>query len=140
MKIKNFAKIEYFTEFELTKHEGEHSRLNFSASILDNVSENFFTCTGKEISVTTEDNEPIFFGRVESVEVENNFGASRVYASCVSLSIKTDEEEKVRIFHNPEKKISDVLNTSRLSLESADLKISEKLSDLKYLPVILQNQ
>ena len=104
MQIKNFAKIEYLTEFELTKHEGEHSRLNFSASILDSTTENFFTCAGKEISVTTDDNEPIFFGRVESVEVENNFGASRVYVSCVSLSIKSDEDCKTRIFHNPDKK------------------------------------
>ncbi|MBR6012746.1 MAG: hypothetical protein IK062_03060 [Selenomonadaceae bacterium] len=140
MQIKNFSKIEYFTEFELTKHEGEHSRLNFSASILENTAKSFLNCAGKEISVTTEDNEPIFFGRVESVEVENNFGASRIYASCVSLSIKADEEEKTRIFHNSDKKISDVLNTSRLSLESADLKLSEKISALKYSPVILQNQ
>ena len=124
MQIKNFAKTEYLTEFELIKHEGEHSRLNFSASILDSAT----------------DNEPIFFGRVESVEVENNFGASRIYVTCVSLSIKTDEEFKTRIFHNPDKKISDVLSTSRLSLESADLKLSEKFSALKYSPVILQNQ
>lgn len=140
MQIKNFAKIEYLIEFELAKHEGSHSRLNFSASILDSAAEIFFACTGKEISVTTDDNEPIFFGRVETVEVENNFGASRVYVSCVSLSIKTDEEKKTRIFHNPEKKFSDVLNTSRLSLESAELKLSKKISSLKNSSVILQNQ
>ena len=74
------------------------------------------------------------------MEIENNFGASRIYVTCVSLSIKTDEEFKTRIFHNPDKKISDVLSTSRLSLESADLKLSEKFSALKYSPVILQNQ
>ena len=50
MQIKNFAKIEYLTEFELLKHEGSHSRLNFSASILENAAENFFVCAGKEIS------------------------------------------------------------------------------------------
>ena len=60
--------------------------------------------------------------------------------SCVSLSIKTDEEEKTRIFHNPEKNFSDVLNTSRLSLKSAELKLSEKISSLKNSSVILQNQ
>lgn len=140
MKINNFAKIEYLTEFELTKHEGEHSRLKFSASISDNSPEIFFACAGKQISVTTDDNEPIFFGHVESVEVENSVGASRVYASCVSLSIKSDEERKTRIFHNPEKNLSDVLSTSRLSLESSTIKLSEKISALKYSPVIFQNQ
>ena len=139
MQIKNFAKIEYLTKFELTKHEGEHSRLNFAASITDGAADKFLAFTGKNISVTTEDNAPIFFGRVESVEVENSFGASRVFASCVSLSILEDEEIKTRIFHNPDKKFSDVLNPARLSLKS-NLKLAEDFSNLKYPPVILQNQ
>ena len=43
-------------------------------------------------------------------------------------------------FTIPIKKISDVLSTSRLSLESADLKLAEKFSAIKYPQVILQNQ
>ncbi len=140
MQIKNFAQIECITEFELTKHEGEHSRLNFAASINDGAEEKFLACTGKIISVMNDDNAPIFFGRAESVEVENTIGAARVFVSCVSNSITADEEIKTRIFHNPEKKFSDVLNTARLALQNANLKLSEDFSALKYLPVILQNQ
>ncbi len=139
MQIKNFAAIEYVTEFELTKHAGEHSRLNFVASISDGAADKFLAFTGKNISVTTEDNAPIFFGRVESVEVENCVGAARVFAACVSLSILEDEEIKTRIFHNPDKKFSDVLNPARLSLKS-NLKVATDFSNLKYSPVILQNQ
>ena len=79
MLIKNFAKTEFLTAFALTKHAGEHSRLNFSASIVETAAENCLGCTGKIISVTTDDNVPIFFGRVESVEVENSFRSSEVH-------------------------------------------------------------
>ena len=140
MQIKNFAQIEGITEFELTKHEGRHSRLNFAALISEGAAEKFLAFTGKNISVTTDDNAPIFFGRVESVEVENSLGASKVFAECVSFSISEDEEEKTRIFHNPEKKFSDVLSTARLSLKNSNLKLSADFAALKYLPVILQNQ
>ena len=140
MQIKNFAKIEYLTAFELTKHEGEHSRLNFSASIAEGAAEICLSCLGKTISIATDDNAPIFFGRVESVEVKDLFDAARVNVSCVSLSILADEDFRTRIFHNPDKKISDVLNDSRLSLETCGLKISGDFAGLKYSPVVLQNQ
>lgn len=140
MKIKNFAPIEYITDFELTKHEGEHSSLNFTASISDVAAEKFLACTGKTISVTTDDNAPIFLGRVETVEVEKLIGAARVFVSCISLSVTADEDEKTRIFHNPDKKISDVLSTARLNLLPAELKVAKEFSALKYSPVILQNQ
>lgn len=139
MLIKNFAKTEFLTAFALTKHAGEHSRLNFSASIVETAAENCLGCTGKIISVTTDDNVPIFFGRVESVEVENSFRSSEVHVSCVSLSVLTDENPKTRIFHDPDKKISDVLNNSRLALESCALKLSADFAALKYPRVILQN-
>ncbi len=140
MKIKNFAPIEHITDFELTKHEGEHSFLNFTASISDVATEKFLACTGKTISVTTDDNAPIFFGRVETVEVEKLIGAARVFVSCISLSVTADEDAKTRIFHNSDKKISDVLSTARLNLSPADLKVAKEFSALKYSPVILQNQ
>ena len=92
MQIKNFAQIEGITEFELTKHEGKHSRLNFAALISEGAAEKFLAFTGKNISVTTDNNAPIFFGRVESVEVENLLGASKVFAECVSSSISEDGE------------------------------------------------
>lgn len=139
MQIKNFAKIEFLTGFELTKHANEHSHLNFSASIVETAAESCLDCAGKIISVTTNDNAPIFFGRVESVDVENSLGASKVHASCVSLSILSDENIKTRIFHNPDKKFSDVLSDSRLSLESCRLQLSADLAALKYPKVILQN-
>ena len=140
MQIKNFAKIEFLKTFELIKRVGEHSRLNFSASIVETAADNCLESTGKIISVTTDDNMPLFFGRVESVEVENFFGSSEINVSCVSLSILSDENFKTRIFHNPDKKISDVLSNSRLALESCNLKLSADVADLKYPNVILQNK
>lgn len=140
MQIKNFAKFEFLKTFELTKHTGEHSRLNFSASIAESAAESCLGCTGKIISVVTDDNIPIFFGRVEAVEVESSFVSSEIYVSCVSLSILTDEKIKTRIFHNPDKKLSEVLNVSRLSLENSTLKLSDELAAKKYSSVILQNQ
>ena len=140
MQIKNFPKIEFLTEFELTKHADEHSRLNFSASITDTATEKFFGRVGKIISVTTDDNTPVFFGRVEAVEAETSFGASRIRVSCVSLSILADEKPVTRIFHNPDKKISDVLSTERLSAENFDLKLADEFKSKKYSPVVLQNQ
>ena len=137
MQIKNFANIEHLTSFELTKHANKHSRLNFSASIAETATENCLECAGKIISVTTNDNTPIFFGRVEAVEVENSFGSAEVRASCVSLSILSDENIKTRIFHNPDKKISEVLN--RIDLESCCLQLSKSFGELKYPRVILQN-
>ena len=138
MQIKNFAKFEYLTAFELIKHEGDHSRLKFSASISEDLEEACLSCEGRIISVTFQ-NMPIFYGRVESVEVEHNYSRARVHVSCVSLSIITDEISKSRIFHNPEKKLSDVLDKSRLKLESCSLNLSSRLSSKKYEPVILQN-
>ena len=139
MLIKNFAKTEFLTAFALTKHAGEHSRLNFSASIVESAAESCLGCTGKIISVTTDDNVPIFFGRVESVEVESSFRSSEVHVSCVSLSVLSDEKPKTRIFHDPDKKISDVLSDSRLALESCNLKLSADFAAFKYPRVILQN-
>lgn len=139
MQINNFAKIEFLKAFELTKRTGEHSHLNFSASVVEMAAASCLECTGKIISVADEDNIPIFFGRVESVEVENSFVSSEIHVSCVSLSISADENAKSRIFHNPDKKLSDVLNTSRLALESCNLQLSSDIAELKYSHVILQN-
>lgn len=139
MQIKNFAQIEFLAEFELTKRVGEHSRLIFSAAVSENVAENAFAYVGKNISVATDDGIPIFFGRVETLELENSFGASRLKVSCVSLSILDDETPKSRIFHNPVQKISDVLNTKRLDLKNR-LKISDGNASKVYPHVILQNQ
>ena len=61
MQIKNFAKIEFIKTFELIKHANEHSRLKFSASIIETAAESCLGCTGKIISVATDDDAPIFF-------------------------------------------------------------------------------
>ena len=140
MQIKNFAKTQHLVEFNLTKRAGEHSRLNFTASITDDEEASCLACAGKKISVATSDSTPIFLGRVESVEVERTIGAAQVKASCVSLSALTDEKKKSRLFHNPDKKISDVLSKSRLALEECNLTVAENLAAKKYPQVILQNQ
>ena len=139
MQIKNFAKIEFIKTFELIKHANEHSRLKFSASIIETVAESCLGCTGKIISVTTNDNIPIFFGRVESVEVEKFFDSAEVQVECVSLSILSDENYKSRIFHDPDKKISDLLSTARLNLESCTLQVATTIGAPKYPRVVFQN-
>ncbi len=140
MQIKNFAELEYLTRFELIKHESQHSRLNFVASVAVGGEGNFFARVGEIISVSLDDGVTIFCGRVEAIELERAFNALRVHASCVSLSIETDEQLKTRIFHNPDKKISDVLEQSRLKLENCGLKLSDEISSKKYEGVLLQNQ
>ena len=140
MQIKNFAKLEYITAFELVKHECRHSHLNFTASVVEGGEGNFFACVGKIISVALDNGMPIFYGRVETVEIEKAFNAMRVHVSCVSLSIATDEQTKTRIFHAPDKNISDVLNQSRLALEQCGLKVSNELGAKKYDGAVLQNQ
>lgn len=139
MQIKNFAKIEYLIDFELTKHEGQHSHLRFTASIEDNTEESCLACVGNTISVIAG-KLPIFYGRVEVVEVERTVNAVRAYVSCISLSISTDEKSKTRIFHNPDKKIADVIDKSRLSLENCELRLNSEFSTRGYKNVILQNQ
>ena len=139
MQIKNFAKIEFIKTFELIKHANEHSRLKFSASIIETVAESCLGCTGKIISVATDDDAPIFFGRVESVEVEKFFDSAEVQVECVSLSILSDENYKTRIFHDPDKKISDLLSTSRLNLESCTLQVATTIGAPKYPRVVFQN-
>ena len=139
MQIKNFAKIEYLTAIELIKHEGRHSRLNFTASISIDNDESFLGCVGSTLSLMLDERTTIFYGRVESVEVERAVGAARVHASCVSLSSATDEQPKTRIFHNPDKKISDVLDKSRLKLESCGLRLDNEIASKPYTGVLLQN-
>ena len=140
IQIKNFAKLQHLVEFKLIKHAGEHSRLNFTASIADDDEASCPACAGKKISAVTSDGIPIFFGRVESVEVERTVGSLHVKAACISLSVQTDEKKFSRIFHNPDKKISDVLSKSRLALEESNLILSENFAEKKYPQVLLQNQ
>ena len=141
MQLKNFPKIEYLSAIELVKREGTHSRLNFTAAIAESGGDDqFLDRVGKNIALMLDERTTIFHGRVESVEVERGFSALRVHVKCVSLSIATDEKPKTRIFCNPDKTIADVLDKSKLKLESCGLRLANEVSAQKCERVLLQNQ
>lgn len=138
MEIRNFPQVQYIKELELTKKEGSHSWLRFSASILDSQEKACLDCTGSVISLLLDAKNSVFVGRVEDVAVERSFSAVQIHVTAVSLSITADEKECTRIFHNPQKKLSDVLNEQKLGWLKGSIRLDKTLSALVYEPVILQ--
>ena len=138
MQIKDFVEIECLLEFCLHKRNNAHSICQFSASILENKEDACLKSSGSTISVIDDSGRPLFYGRIDHVEVEHTQYSSTVMIKAVSLSILLDEKTKNRIFHAPEKKWSDILSKNRLKIENGDLRLENNLGQKKCEPVILQ--
>lgn len=139
LKINGFAEFNHILTFELVKQVGKHSVCTFTLSVHEDQADACLASSGKTISIS-DSKGPIFYGRVKKVTSELSFGASSVNVEAVSLSILTDEKEKSRIFHNPEKKWKDILAHDRLSLEKCGLRLSSQIAKLPCKAVILQNR
>ena len=141
MQIQGFEDVLYVKNFSLKKRSGDHSNCKFVAAIkVDDVGK-YIGKVGKQICVMLNNGRrPIFFGRIEEVEVEKTFSRTCIRVSAVSETQLIDEEPVTRIFQNPDKTFSDVLNKSRLKLNNCNLQLDDTFANFKPKVVILQNQ
>lgn len=140
MKIKEFDDVFYIAEFELKKERAKHSVCHFKASVKDEIADKYLSMIGKTISVMLDNNMPIFSGIIQEISIERTYTSTFLDISLISLSSLIDEEEKIRIFQNPDKKYGDILSAMRLALKKCELRLSDKLKSIKYENIIVQNQ
>lgn len=143
MKVTGFGNFAgFFEEFFLKKNFNAHSECKFRISVKDEEAAAYLEKVGKSFGVMleTENPAPVFFGEIKSVTMERMVSRTCVEVYAIGDSAKIDEEKHSRIFQNPEKTFSDVLNISRLKLKKCELSLAPELAKEKYKNIILQNQ
>ena len=138
MKVRGLGDESFFEEISVAKAANCHSVCKFIQRVADEKISIYQNAVGKKIEVELNEGRPIFFGEVVEVTVEQTFSGIHAEVKAVSDSSKIDEKLETRIFQNPDKKFSDVLNTSRLNISNATVTLDEKFSSQKCPEIILQ--
>lgn len=139
MKVRGLIEEKYFEEIFVSKKANFHSVCKFRQRIAKDKIFTYQNAVGKKISVELDDGRPIFFGEVVETLVEQNFGGSYAEIQAVSDSIKIDEKTETRIFQNPDKTFSEIINSARLQISDCKITLDEKFSAQKCEEIILQN-
>lgn len=140
MKIKGFEKVFYINEFELKKAKNRHSICKFKASIQDGEIDRYLNLVGKQVTIQLENDIPIFVGIIQEIDVEKTYSSISLNVSLISLSSLIDNVKKSRVFQDPKKKINDILSAKRLALKKCELHLADKVKNIEYKRVIVQNQ
>lgn len=98
MKIKGFDDVYYIGEFELKKERAKHSVCHFTASVREETADKYLAMAGRTITVTLDNNMPIFSGIIQEISIERTYAATFLDVSLISLSSLIDQEDKIRIF------------------------------------------
>ena len=140
MKIKGFDDVFYIAEFELKKERAKHSICHFTASVKDETADKYLAMVGKITTVMLNNNTPIFCGIIKEISIEKTYASTFLDVSLISLSSLIDQEDKIRIFQDPDKKYADMLSAARLALKKCELRLAGRLKTAKYENVVVQNQ
>ena len=139
MQVKGFERVLYFSSIKLVQERNEHSYCSFTAAINEEPI-NYLSKVGHLVSVTLDDERPVFYGLVDRVEVEKTYGSTFLNVALISCTQRLDTEEKTRIFQNPHKRLGEVLSASRLRLTNCELELAEDLRKQIYEKVIVQDK
>ena len=133
--IKGWETAQYIDAFHLEKAAGQHSRCQFSAVVEETQIAAVLQRVGQPLAVTTDDERPVFFGRIESIARVETQEAVRLDVQAVSDSIAEDEQPHFRLFQDETKTIGDVLE--KLEMKDA-LTVDDKIKSIKYAPFLVQ--
>lgn len=140
MKIKGFDDVCYIDEFKLKKERASHSICHFTASVKDETADKYLAMAGKTVTIRLDNDKPIFSGIVQEISIERTYASTFLDVSLISLSSLIDQEDKIRIFQDPDKKYADMLSAARLALKKCELRLAGRLKTAKYENVVVQNQ
>ena len=140
MKVRGLGDESFFEEISVTKAANCHSVCTFKQRVADEKISVYQNAVGKKIEVALNEGRPIFFGEVVEVTIEQTFSGIHAEVKAVSDSAKIDAKNETRIFQSPDKKFSDVLNTSRLNISDCTINLDEKISSQKCPEIILQHE
>ena len=140
MKIKGFDDVCYIDEFKLKKERASHSICHFTASVKDETADKYLAMAGKTVTIRLDNDKPIFSGIVQEISIERTYASTFLDVSLISLSSLIDQEDKIRIFQDPDKKYVDMLSAARLALKKCELRLAGRLKTAKYENVVVQNQ
>lgn len=140
MKIKGFDDVCYIDEFKLKKERASHSICHFTASVKDETADKYLAMAGKTVTIRLDNDKPIFSGIVQEISIERTYASTFLDVSLISLSSLIDQEDKIRIFQDPDKKYADILSATRLALKKCELRLAGRLKTMKYENVVVQNQ
>lgn len=140
MKIKGFDDVYYIGEFELKKERAKHSVCHFTASVKDETADKYLAMAGKTVTIRLDNDKPIFSGIIQEISIERTYVSTFLDVSLISLSSLIDQEDKIRIFQDPDKKYADILSATRLALKKCELRLAGRLKTMKYENVVVQNQ
>lgn len=143
MRIIGFEHIFHITQFEVKKSSGNHGRCTFCGAIHSKDIDSILGRIGQDIQVIWEEGEQdicVFCGRVDNIQVSNLLHSSSIEVQAISFSVAEDEETKVRIWQNPEKKFEEIFSKSKMSLSKCDLQLIKSLGSQKCEAPVLQNQ
>lgn len=140
MRIKGWEQNVHITEFLLQKKCGCHSRCHFKAVIPEQSILAYMEQVGKILCLELETGRPVFFGRIQKIDMERTYHSSSLEVSALSLSADIDQDIHCRIFQNPAKRYGDILSASRLQLAHCRIQVDEQVAQQGYTPILLQNQ
>ena len=136
MKITGWDDVSFLAAFHLEKAAGKHSTCRFQAGIREEQASTFLQRVGQPLAVKTDDESPVFFGRITSIaRVLDERRSLRLDVQAVSGSIAEDERPHFRLFQDETKTIGDVL--AKLEMKDA-LTVDDKLKSIKYAPFLVQ--
>lgn len=135
ININEWEDARYIESFHLEKATGQHSRCSFVARVRPEQLAGYLQRVGQPLAVTTDDEHPVFFGRIESIARVETQEAVRLEVQAVSDSIAEDEQPHFRLFQDESKTIGDVLE--KLEMKDA-LTVDDKLQGIKYAPFLVQ--
>ena len=139
MKVRGLGDESFFEEISVKKAANFHSVCTFKQRVADEKILIYQNAVGKKIEIELNEGRPIFFGEIVEVTVEQLYSGIHAEVKAISDSAKIDEKLETRIFQNPDKKFSDVLNTSRLNISNCTINLDEKISAQKCPEIILQH-
>ena len=139
MKVRGLWDESFFEKISVKKAANFHSVCTFKQRVADEKISIYQNAVGKKIEIELNEGRPIFFGEVVEVTVEQLYSGIHAEVKAISDSSKIDEKLETRIFQNPDKKFSDVLDTSRLNISNCTINLDEKISEQKCPEIILQH-
>lgn len=139
MKVRGLGDENYFDEISLSKAANCHSVCKFRQRVAEENFSIYQSAVGKEIGVELDSGRPIFFGEVAEILIERTYHGNYVEVLAKSASFKSDETKETRIFQNPKKVFSDILNPARLKLKNCSVELENKFATKSCREIILQD-
>ena len=133
MKISGFEGIIAINSFLYTQAINMHEKCIFSVCVQEEDISTFLGLVGQDCSIEQDDNfydSFKFSGIIDSVTFSGFIEKNQLTVVVLGKTVKFDEDVHYRIFQNPEKKISEILNCMELDSVSCNLENERQINDL----------